>query len=299
MSNFKLFLEVKIEKDRVDKFIAENSEFSRSDIKKLIEMHAVFVDGIAVRKANFTVREGQEVLVTDVIQKEIKADPENIPIDIIFEDDDLIVINKPTGMVVHPAPGHHSGTLVNALLYHFKDLSDINGQVRPGIVHRIDKDTSGLLVVAKNNETHRKLAAELQEHEIKRTYLAWVEGRMENDITHINVPIGRDTKHRQRMAVTTENSKHAITHVYVEKIYDKVSLVRCELETGRTHQIRVHLAYIKHPVLNDHLYGKGKDNFGQYLHAFKLEFRHPRNGKLMIFQAPIPEAFLKLKDSVS
>ena len=299
MSNFKLFLEVKTEKDRVDKFIAENSEFSRSDIKKLIEMHAVFVDGIAVRKPNFTVREGQEVLVTDVIQKEIKADPENIPLDIIFEDDDLIVINKPTGMVVHPAPGHHSGTLVNALLYHFKDLSDINGKVRPGIVHRIDKDTSGLLVVAKNNETHRKLAEELQEHEIKRTYLAWVEGRMENDITHINVPIGRDTKHRQRMAVTTENSKHAVTHVYVEKIYDKVSLVRCELETGRTHQIRVHLAYIKHPVLNDHLYGKGKDNFGQYLHAFKLEFRHPRNGKLMIFQAPIPEAFLKLKDSVS
>lgn len=298
MSNFKLLLEVKTEQDRVDRYIAEHSDFSRSDIKKLIENHAVFVDGIAVRKPNFTVRKGNEILVTDVIQKEIKAIPEDIPINIVYEDDDLVVINKETGMVVHPAPGHHTGTLVNALLFHFKDLSDINGQVRPGIVHRIDKDTSGLLVVAKNNETHRKLAADLQEHDIKRTYLAWVEGRVQNDITHINVPIGRDPKQRQKMAVTTENSKNAITHVFVEKVYEKVTLVRCELETGRTHQIRVHLAYIKHPVLNDPLYGKGRDHFGQYLHAYKLEFKHPRTGKLMMFDAPIPDAFLELKDSL-
>lgn len=291
MSEYKLLLEVKIEKDRIDKFIADNSEISRSDVKKLIEGNAVFVDGIEVRKPNFSVREGQKVLVTDVIQKEIKTEPENIPLDIVFEDEHIVVVNKPTGMVVHPAPGHHSGTLVNALLYHFKDLSDINGKIRPGIVHRIDKDTSGLLIVAKSNDAHRKLAEELREHKIRRTYLAWVEGRMENEITHIDLPIGRDTKNRQRMAVTSENSKNAITHVYTERILDDKSLVRCELETGRTHQIRVHLAYIKHPILNDPFYGNGKDSFGQYLHAFKLEFDHPISGEPLKFEVPVPEAF--------
>ena len=287
---FKLFLEVN-EKTRIDKWIANNSEFSRGDIKKLIENHAVFVDGIAVRKANFTVREGQEVLITDVIRREMNAEPENIPVDIVYEDDDLVVINKPSGMVVHPAPGHSSGTLVNALLYHFKDLSDINGSIRPGIVHRIDKDTSGLLVVAKNNEAHRKLAADLKDHDIRRTYLAWVDGRVENDITHINLPIGRDPKNRQRMAVTKENSKEAITHVYVEKIEEKRTLVRCELETGRTHQIRVHLAYIKHPIVGDPFYGKGKGSFGQHLHAYKLEFTHPTSGEEMTFEVKPPEEF--------
>lgn len=171
MSNVKLTLEVDKE-DRVDRYIAENSSFSRTDIKKLIENHSVFVNGTPVRKANFTVREGQEIIVTDIIQKEIKAIAENIPLNIVYEDDDLIIINKPSGMVVHPAPGHFTGTLVNALLYHFKDLSDIGGQIRPGIVHRIDKDTSGLLIVAKNDETHVALASELKNHDIKRTYLA-------------------------------------------------------------------------------------------------------------------------------
>lgn len=171
MAEFKKVLKVE-DKDRIDRYISANSDFSRTDIKKLIEGHAVYVDGIAVRKANFTVNPGQEIVVTDVIQKEINAIPEDIPVDVIYEDDDIIIINKASGMVVHPAPGHHSGTLVNALLHRFKDLSDINGSIRPGIVHRIDKDTSGLLVVAKNNDAHRFLASELKNHDIERTYLA-------------------------------------------------------------------------------------------------------------------------------
>lgn len=281
------------EKARVDKYIAENSELSRTDAKKLIELNAVSVNGVEVRKTNFTVFEGNEILVSQVIPKEINAKPENIPVDIIYEDDDLVVINKKSGLVVHPAPGHLSGTLVNALLYHFKGLSDIGGPIRPGIVHRIDKDTSGLLVVAKNNETHAALAKLLKTHDVKREYMAWVEGRLENEITHINLPIGRDTNHRQRMAVTKVNSKEAITHVFVEKIMDTRTLVKCKLETGRTHQIRVHLAYIKHPIIGDPVYGKVINDFGQRLHAYKLSFVHPTTQKLMEFTAPIPEEFNK------
>lgn len=281
------------EKARVDKYIAEHSELSRMDAKKLIELNAVSVNGVEVRKTNFTVFEGNEILISQVIPKEINAKPENIPLDIVYEDDDLVVINKKSGLVVHPAPGHHSGTLVNALLYHFKGLSDIGGPIRPGIVHRIDKDTSGLLVVAKNNETHAALAKLLKTHDVKREYMAWVDGRLENEITHINLPIGRDTNHRQRMAVTKINSKEAITHVFVEKIMDTRTLVKCQLETGRTHQIRVHLAYIKHPIIGDPVYGKVIDDFGQRLHAYKLSFVHPTTQKLMEFTAPIPEEFNK------
>lgn len=278
-------------KDRIDKYIAENSDFSRSDIKKLIENHAVFVGDISVRKPNFTVQIGDTIFVTDIIQKEIKALPEKIALNIIYEDEDIVIINKESGMVVHPAPGHHSGTLVNALLFHFKDLSDISGQIRPGIVHRIDKDTSGLLVVAKNNEAHQFLADELKEHLIKRTYYAWVEGRIEKQVIHIELPIGRDEKDRQKMAVTKNNSKMAITHVYVEKVLENKTLVRCELETGRTHQIRVHLAYIKHPIVGDPVYGHYLDEFGQRLHATRLELVHPRTKKVMVFEAPLPDKF--------
>lgn len=290
MSEFKQLIKVE-EKERIDKYISTHSDFSRTDIKKLIEAHAVFVDGIPVRKPNFTVNPGNEILITDVIQKEINAVPEDIEIEVVYEDDDIIVINKESGMVVHPAPGHHSGTLVNALLYRFKDLSDINGAIRPGIVHRIDKDTSGLLVVAKNNDAHRFLAAQLKDHKIERTYLAWVTGRIETKVTHINLPIGRDSKHRQKMAVQLENSKNAVTHVYVEKILDKKTLVRCELETGRTHQIRVHLAHIKHPIIGDPIYGHKIDEFGQRLHAYKLKLQHPTTKKIMEFEAQPPKEF--------
>ncbi|NQZ65985.1 MAG: RluA family pseudouridine synthase [Mycoplasmatales bacterium] len=290
MSEFKKLIKVK-NKERIDKYVAANSDFSRSDIKKLIESHAVFVDGISVRKANFTVYEGNEILVTDIIEKEINAIPENIPVDVVYEDEDILVINKPSGMVVHPAPGHHSGTLVNALLYRFKKLSNINGTTRPGIVHRIDKDTSGLLVVAKNNQSHIFLSNELKDHKINREYLAWVEGRVPNKITHINLPIGRDNKNRQKMAVTKINSKNAVTHVFVKKVLEKRTLVKCNLETGRTHQIRVHMAYLKHPLIGDPIYGKKIDDFGQRLHAYKLEFTHPKTKKKLEFKVDPPKKF--------
>lgn len=288
--DFKLKITVEY-KDRIDKYLAEHSDFSRTDIKRLIEGHAIIVGDTSVRKANFTVQPGNVVYVTDIIQKEITALPEEIPLNIIYEDDDIIVINKNSGMVVHPAPGHHSGTLVNALLHHFKDLSDIGGQIRPGLVHRIDKDTSGLLVVAKNNEAHQFLSDELKEHLIKRTYYAWVEGRVAQQVLHIELPIGRDEKDRQKMAVTKNNSKMAITHVYVQKVLENKTLVKCELETGRTHQIRVHLAYIKHPIVGDPVYGHYLDEFGQRLHAAKLELVHPKTKKVMVFEAPLPEKF--------
>lgn len=290
MENIKTIIEVTGE-GRIDKYIAENSDFSRTDIKKLIEGGAVFCNEIAVRKANFKVREGAKVLITSIIQKEINAKPQDIPIDVIYEDDDIIIVNKKSGMVVHPAPGHPAGTLVNALLHHFKDLSDINGDIRPGIVHRIDKDTSGLLVVAKNNEAHRFLASEIKEHNVERVYLAWTAGRIENKVLHLDLPIGRDPRHRQKMAVQHDHSKQAKTHVYVEKVLADKTLVRCELETGRTHQIRVHLAYIKHPIIGDPIYGKRIDDFGQRLHAYKLKLIHPTTKKEMEFEAPLPEEF--------
>ncbi|MCK5867148.1 MAG: RluA family pseudouridine synthase [Mycoplasmataceae bacterium] len=290
MENIKTTIEVTGE-GRIDKYIADNSDFSRTDIKRLIEGGAVFCNDIAVRKANFKVREGAKVLITSIIQKEINAKPEDIPINVIYEDDDIIIINKKSGMVVHPAPGHPGGTLVNALLHHFKDLSDINGEIRPGIVHRIDKDTSGLLVVAKNNDAHRFLASEIKEHKVERIYLAWTEGRIENKVLHLDLPIGRDPRHRQKMAVQHNHSKLAKTHVFVEKVLENKTLVRCELETGRTHQIRVHLAYIKHAIIGDPIYGKRIDDFGQRLHAYKLKLIHPTTKKEMEFEAPIPEEF--------
>ena len=277
--------------DRIDKYIAKNSSISRSDTKKLIEEKVIFVDDKLIRKANFRVKENSTIRITKIIYKEINAIPENIKIDVVHEDDDIIIINKKSGMVVHPAPGNYSGTLVNALLFRFKKLSNINGKIRPGIVHRIDKDTSGLLVVAKHNESHRVLTNDIKNHKIKRTYLCWVKGKMENDVTHINLPIGRDPKNRKKMTITEINSKHAITHVYVEKILENKTLIRCELETGRTHQIRVHLAHIKHPILGDPLYGKKVDDFGQKLHAYKLEFIHPITKKKIKFKVKPPKDF--------
>ncbi len=281
--------------DRVDKYIADNSNVSRTDIQFLIKENSVTVNGIEVRKPNFKVKEGDKINVSKLIQKEVAIEAEDIPVDIIYEDDDLAVVNKATGMVVHPAPGHPGGTLVNALMFKFKDqLSDINGQARPGIVHRIDKDTSGLLVIAKHNRSHQYLADLIKKHEVKRTYLALVKGRVTNEITHVDLPIGRDEKNRQKMAVTRNNSKEARTHFFVEQINENTTLLRCELETGRTHQIRVHAAHIGHPVVGDPLYGTKLDDFGQRLHAYKLEFIHP-NGEKMEFEAPIPKEFLETK----
>ncbi len=281
--------------DRIDKYIADNSNISRTDIQFLIKEHSVTVNEIEVRKSNFKVKEGDKIHVAKLVQKEVTIEAEDIPVDIIYEDKDLAIVNKPTGMVVHPAPGHASGTLVNGLMYKFKEqLSDINGQARPGIVHRIDKDTSGLLVVAKHNRSHAYLAQLIKDHKIKRTYLALLKGRLTNEITHIDLPIGRDPKNRQKMAVVRTNSKQAKSHFFVETVNENTTLIRCELETGRTHQIRVHAAHIGHPVIGDPLYGTKLDDFGQRLHAYKLEFVHP-NGKTMKFEAPIPQEFLNTK----
>ncbi|MBN3535009.1 RluA family pseudouridine synthase [Mycoplasma procyoni] len=291
----KIVLEVEY-KERIDKYISDNTEISRNDAKDIILNKGVVVnETIVVNKPNFVVSEGQTILIRDIPVKEMNIEPENIPLDIVYEDDDLVVVNKQSGIVVHPAPGNLSGTLVNGLLYHFKNnLSDLNGDMRPGILHRIDKDTSGLLIVAKNNKAHQFLAQELKDHKIKRKYKAIVEGIVTNEITHINLPIGRDPMHRQKMCVIKQNSKEAITHVYLEKLFNyenkNYSLVRCELETGRTHQIRVHMAYIKNPVFGDPLYGKKVDEFNQRLHAYEIEFMHP-NGTMMKFNAPLPKEF--------
>ena len=285
----KIRLEV-LYKDRIDKYIGENSVLSRSDAKKLIDNKVVFVNNNLVRKPHFVVNEKNIISIMEIIEKEIKALPENIPLKIVYEDDDLVVIDKQSGMVVHPAPGHHSQTLVNALLYHFNgNLSNINGLTRPGIVHRLDKDTSGLLIVAKNNETHIALAKELKEHKIKRTYYAIVEKPFDNRKIKINLPIARDIKNRKRMAVSKINGKESITHVTVEKNLLKFALIKCELETGRTHQIRVHLSYIKHPIFGDALYGHKVDDYNQRLHATQLEFFHPTTKKLMVFSSPLPK----------
>ncbi len=294
MKSFKKILIVN-KKERIDKYIAKNSNFSRNDIKKGIENHAIFVNGILVRKPNFIVNKNNEILINNFVKKEINAKPENIPIDVVYEDEDIIIINKKSGMIVHPAPGHNTGTLVNALLYRFKNLSNINGLIRPGIVHRIDKDTSGLLVVAKNNEAHKFLAEEIKKHKVKRVYLAWIKGKINNEIIHINLPIGRDSKNRQKMSVQKQNSKNAITHIYVEKIFENKTLVRCELETGRTHQIRVHLSYIKHPIIGDPTYGTKIDDFGQRLHALKLKFIHPKTKKELEFKVKPPIEFENFK----
>ena len=290
MSKFKKIISVN-HRERIDKYISNNSSFSRNDIQKLIENHCVFVDGISVRKSNFIVNKDNEIWITDIIEKTINAKPENIKIDVLYEDNDIIVINKKSGMVVHPSPGHSSGTLVNALLFRFKNLSDINGKSRPGIVHRIDKDTSGLLVVAKNNDSHNFLAKQIKEHKIKRLYLAWVEGKIKNKIIHIKLPIGRDLKNRQKMSIQKLNSKEAITHVYVQKILENKTLIKCELETGRTHQIRVHLSHIGHPIIGDPIYGKKIDEFGQRLHASKLILIHPSTKEKMEFVSKTPLEF--------
>lgn len=289
-----LTIEVKY-KDRIDKYISDNSTISRNDAKNLILQEAVYInDKKFVRKPNYIVREGMVITVMKLLEKEMNVEPVNIPLDIKYEDDDIIIINKPSDLVVHPSPGHYNDTLVNGLLYHFKKLSNENGLLRPGIVHRIDKDTSGLLIIAKNNEVHNKLVEQLKKHEIKRSYVAICEGILENKLTKINLPIKRSDKDRKKMAVHKEGKK-SITYVRLLKTFyiDKkpCSLVKCNLKTGRTHQIRVHLSYIKNPVYGDPVYGTKIDDFNQRLHAYKLEFIHPiTNEKIKIF-ADVPKEF--------
>ncbi|WP_029608524.1 RluA family pseudouridine synthase [Mycoplasma simbae] len=283
-------------KERIDKYISDNSELSRNDVKQLILQGAVLLNDntVPVNKPNYIVQPGWNITITKLIDKQTNVVPTKMDLDIVYEDDDLVVLNKPSDLVVHPAPGHHEDTLVNGLLHHFKTLSNENGLLRPGIVHRIDKDTSGLLIIAKNNESHIKLVEMLKNHEIKRSYIAICDGLIENKNTRINLPINRHAKDRKKMAVQRDG-KESVTNVYLLKHFylDKSpkSLVRCELETGRTHQIRVHLKYAGHPVYGDAVYNKKVDDFNQRLHAYKLEFTHPITQKHIQVFAPIPEQF--------
>lgn len=280
---------------RIDRFLTDNiPEITRSAVQKIIDEANVTVNGEVVPK-NYKCRVGDNVDVTVPDAKPLEAVGQNIPIDIVYEDEHLLVVNKPKGMVVHPANGNPDGTLVNALLYHCGDsLSGINGVIRPGIVHRIDKDTSGLLIVAKSDKAHIGLAQQIKDHSFSRAYEAVVYGNIKEDSGTVCQPIGRDTKDRKRMAVTMKNSKPATTHYEVVKRYGDFTHVRCVLETGRTHQIRVHMAYLGHPVAGDAVYGPRKVITrlnGQCLHAKHIGFVHPVTNEYLEFESDLPEYF--------
>lgn len=281
---------------RADVFLAAKLGVSRSNMQKLLEDGRV-KRGEKIIKANYKVRAG-EMFVVDIPEPEpIEAVPENIPLDIIYEDDDVVVLNKARGMVVHPAPGNYTGTLVNALLYHCSNLSGINSAIRPGIVHRLDKDTSGIMIVAKNDAAHISLSQQIQSKTAVRTYLAVVRGNIKTDSGTIETQIARDKTDRKKMAVVKEGGRDAITDYKVLERFGKYTLVRCKLRTGRTHQIRVHMEYLGYPLVGDPKYSPMKTPFGikgQALHSHTLEFTHPRTGKRMKFEAPLPEDMHKI-----
>lgn len=282
--------------ERLDKYLSMVSDISRTRLKELCAEGKITVDG-KVSKGSLKLV-GGETIVCDIPENE-EPDllPEDIPLDILYEDSDIIVINKPKGMVVHPAAGHYTGTLVNALMHHCHDLSGINGVNRPGIVHRIDKDTTGCLVACKNDKAHESIAKQLMDKTCHREYKTIVTGKMNQDSGVIDAPIGRDKKNRQRMAVTETNSKEAVTHFHVLERFHNATYLDCSLETGRTHQIRVHMQHIHHPVMGDEVYGKKcslMDTEGQVLHAYRLTLVHPTTGKEMTFEAPLPEYFERL-----
>lgn len=279
---------------RLDIYIAENfNELSRTMIKKLIESNNVLVNDKS-EKVSYKVQANDNISIDVPEAKETKLKAQEIPLDIIYEDSDIIVVNKPKGMVVHPANGNPDGTLVNAILSICKNsLSGIGGELRPGIVHRLDKDTSGLIIVAKNDKAHINMSEQIKERNVKKTYIALVRGNVPEEEATINMPIGRSTKDRKKMAVT-KNGKQAITHFKVLKRYSKYTLLEIKIETGRTHQIRVHMAEIAYPVVGDAVYSNGKNEFGiegQMLHAYKLEFMHPITNKHMELTAPLPQYF--------
>lgn len=281
---------------RIDKYICEQTEgFSRSFIQKLLKEEKVLIAGKPV-KANYKLTGSEEITIQIPQQMEPDILAENIPLDILYEDTDLLVVNKPKGMVVHPGAGHYSGTLVNALMYHCKDqLSGINGVLRPGIVHRIDQNTTGSLLVCKNDFSHNHIALQLKEHSITRKYRAIVHGNLKEDEGTVNAPIGRHPTERKKMAVNVKNGREAITHYRVLERFGQYTYIECQLETGRTHQIRVHMSSIHHPILGDDIYGPARCPIsglqGQTLHAMVLGFIHPRTNEYMEFSAPLPEYF--------
>lgn len=291
------------EKIRLDKYISEkNEDLSRAMIQKLIKENKVLVNG-NISKESYKVAENDDISLEIEPPKETKIIAENIPLEIIYEDNDILIVNKPKGMVVHPGAGNHEGTLVNAILAHCKDsLSGIGGIIRPGIVHRIDKDTSGLLIIAKNDHAHINLSEQIKNRKVKKVYIALVKGFIEENEATIDMPIARSDRDRKKMAIV-RSGKNAITHFKVLKRIQtekgNYTLIEAKIETGRTHQIRVHMSYIKHPVVGDEVYSNGKNEFGikgQALHALKLEFKHPVTGKIMNLEAPYPDWYNKIKE---
>lgn len=293
----KLIVDKSLVSYRLDKLISIKFEqLSRTYVNNLIDDGHILVNE-KKSKPSYKVKENDVISIDIPEAKPIDIKPEDIPLDIIYEDDDLLVINKPQGMVVHPAHGHYEKTLVNALLAHCKDLSGINGNLRPGIVHRIDKDTSGLIVVSKNDVSHLFLAEQLKDHTMHREYFALVKGYIKENEGKIDLPIARSKQNRQKMAVDGVDGKKAITYFNVEKRFNEYTLLRCKLMTGRTHQIRVHLSYIGHPVEGDSVYSKTKNRLydnGQLLHAYKLTFIHPKTKKEMSFECPLPQYFIDI-----
>lgn len=290
--------------ERIDRYLSEEIENkSRSYLQKLIKDGYVKVNGKPV-KANYRLFFGDQVEVFFPDAKELDIEPENIPLDILYEDEDIIIVNKPKQMVVHPAPGHYSGTLVNALMYHCgKELSGIGGSQRPGIVHRIDMDTTGSLLICKNDMAHQSLSAQLKEHSINRIYEAVVHGNIKDDEGTINAPVGRHPTDRKKMSIHAKNGRNAVTHYKVIQRFGNYTYIQCRLETGRTHQIRVHMSSIGHPIVGDSVYGPKKCPFpklvGQTLHAKTLGIIHPRTGEYLEVNAPLPEYFIELLDKIS
>ena len=280
---------------RIDTYLSSVLDFSRSKVSKMIKEECILVNDNPV-KNSYTLKAGDKITISEYEEEVLSAAPEKMDLDIVYEDDDVMVINKANGIVVHPAIGNNHGTLVNGLMYYSNNLSSINGSFRPGIVHRIDAYTTGLLMIAKNDKSHEILSKELSEKKTTRKYIALVWGVINEDTATIDAPIGRDSKDRKKMSVTATNSKDAITHLTVLKRFKDATLIELQLETGRTHQIRVHLNYIGHPVVNDSVYGRRKliDNTGQCLHAKTIGFIHPTTHKYMEFTSELPECFTNI-----
>ena len=288
------------EQKRIDAYISEKTEYSRTAVQRLIEENKIKVNG-KKEKASYKIQKGDIIEIDEEPAREIELKAQDIPLQILYEDSDIIVINKPKGMVVHPANGNPDGTLVNAIMAICKDsLSGIGGKIRPGIVHRLDKNTSGAIIIAKNDKAHINLSEQLKNHKIKKTYIALVRGVVKENNATINIPIGRSKKDRKKMDVD-KNGKEAITHFKVLKRFSDCTLLEINIETGRTHQIRVHLSHIGYPIIGDDVYSNGKNKWnivGQCLHAKSLDFKHPINGKSMHIEAPIPEYFEKIIEEI-
>ena len=299
MEEEKLIIDVETEEERrIDQFLADQMEYSRSFIQKLIKNERVTVNGNVITKVKYPVSFRDKIIIEIPAPTELEIKPEKMDLDILYEDNDVIVIDKPKGMVVHPAPGHYSHTLVNAVLYHCgENLSGINGVIRPGIVHRIDMNTTGSLLICKNDKAHQILAEQLKEHSITRKYHAIVHGNLKEDTGTVNAPIGRHPTDRKKMSTKAPNGRHAVTHYRVLERFGNFTYIECQLETGRTHQIRVHMSSIGHPILGDEIYGPAKCPYklqGQTLHAKILGITHPSTGEYIEFDAPLPDYFKDL-----